>query len=235
MAHAVRNSVSAVDAKAMVARAYADPAALSRRFRERRFARIAAMVDRIIAQKGQCRIADIGGTKYYWDIVDGFVATRPLEITLINPKEAAATVGKFQYVAGDATDLGVLDDNSFDFVHSNSVIEHVGDWRKMLAMAATVRRLAPSYYVQTPNFWFPYEPHFRCLFIHWLPEQIRYRLAKRFALGFANAKETVDAAMERVQSARLIDSGQMRALFPDAEIIPERFCGLAKSWIAVRD
>jgi hypothetical protein len=235
MAHAAQSSVSTIDAKAMVARAYGDPAALSRRFRERRFARIAAIIDRIIAEKGYCRIADIGGAKYYWDIVDGFVASRPLEITLINPYEPAATAGKFRYVAGDATDLRSIDDLSFDLVHSNSVIEHVGDWRKMLAMAANVRRLAPSYYVQTPNFWFPYEPHFRCLFLHWLPEQIRYRLVKRFALGFADAKETVDAAMERVQSARLIDAGQMRALFPDAGIVPERFCGLAKSWIAVRD
>lgn len=235
MADAAQGSASTVDAKAMVASAYADPAALSRRFRERRFARVAAMIDRIIAEKGRCRIADIGGTKYYWDIVDGFVASRPLDITLINPKETAATAGKFSYVAGDATDLGSLDDRSFDFVHSNSVIEHVGDWQKMAAMAANVRRLARNYYVQTPNFWFPYEPHFRCLFLHWLPEQIRYRLVNRFALGFADAKGTTDAAMLRVQSARLIDAGQMRALFPDAEIVPERFCGLAKSWIAVRD
>ena len=235
MAHLAQGPVSKIDARAMVERAYANPEALSRRFRERRFARVAAMVDRIIAERGRCRIADIGGTKYYWDIADGFVASRPLEVTLINPKEAAPTAGKFSYLNGDATDLGSIDDMSFDFVHSNSVIEHVGDWQKMSAMAGSVRRLAPSYYVQSPNFWFPYEPHFRCLFIHWLPEQIRYRLVKRFPLGFADAKETVDAAMMRVQSARLVDSGQMRALFPDAEIVAERFCGLAKSWIAIRD
>ncbi len=224
-----------IDAKLMVDRAYADPNALSRRFRENRFARIKATIERIIAERGRCRIADIGGTQYYWDIVAEFVATRPVDITLINPKEAAPSAGKFRHLAGDATELGELAEMSFDFVHSNSVIEHVGDWTKMTAMAANVRRLAPRYYVQTPNFWFPYEPHFRCLFIHWLPEQMRYRLVKRYALGFADAKETVGAAMERVQSARLIDVGQMRALFPDAAIARERVIGMTKSIIAFRD
>lgn len=234
MTPAANSSAPAVDAKAMVARAYADRRALSRRFRQRRFMKVASIIDRIIAEKGRCRIADIGGTKYYWDIVDGFTASRPVEITLINPKETQASSGKFRYLDGDATDLAALDDMSFDFVHSNSVIEHVGDWPKMAAMAANVRRLAPCYYVQTPNFWFPYEPHFRCLFVHWLPEQLRYRLVRRFALGFAGAQGSIDAAMRRVQSARLVDAGQMRALFPDAEIARERVLGLTKSLIAIR-
>ncbi|MFZ5618856.1 MAG: methyltransferase domain-containing protein [Pseudomonadota bacterium] len=234
MTPAAHSSAPAIDAKAMVARAYFDRRSLSRRFRERRFVRVASIIDRIIAEKGRCRIADIGGTKYYWDIAEGFAASRSVEITLINPKEAQASAGKFRYLGGDATDLSALDDMSFDFVHSNSVIEHVGDWPKMAAMAANVRRLAPCYYVQTPNFWFPYEPHFRCLFFHWLPEQVRYRLVKRVALGFAGAQGSVDAAMRRVQSARLLDEGQMRTLFPDAAFAREKFLGLTKSLIAVR-
>jgi hypothetical protein len=227
-----RSASPAIDA--MVARAYGDPRAMARRFRARRFERVGSLIDRVIAEKGRCRIADIGGTKYYWDIAETFVASRPIEITLINPRESAPSFGKFRHLAGDATDLSDLADNAFDLVHSNSVIEHVGDWEKMQAMAANVRRLAPSYYVQTPNFWFPYEPHFRCLFIHWLPEQIRYRLVRRFALGFSGRKDCVDSAMRRVQSARLIDLGQMRALFPDAQISAERVFGLAKSLIAAR-
>lgn len=230
----LKAAFAAVDANAMVARAYAGGPTLSRRFRERRFQKVAAMIDRIIAEKGLCRIADLGGTKYYWDIAEGFVSARPIEITLINPKEPGAAGGKFRSVNGDATDLARLDDMSFDLVHSNSVIEHVGDWSKMAAMAANVRRLAARYYVQTPNFWFPYEPHFRCLFIHWAPEQLRYPLVRRFALGFADAKGTVDAAMRRVQSARLLDRGQMRALFPDAAIHSERVFGMTKSLIAIR-
>lgn len=221
-------------APAMVARAYGNEQGLSRRFRLRRFARVFALIDMVIAERGRCRIVDLGGAAYYWAIAAEAVAARPVEITMINSKEAQAPSGKFAFRAGDATDLTGIDDMSFDLVHSNSVIEHVGDWTRMSAMAANVRRLAPRYYVQTPYFWFPYEPHFRAPFFHFLPEQIRYRLVARFALGFAGPKGNVGEAMTRVQSARLLDCGQFAALFPDAQIARERVFGLTKSLIAIR-
>jgi hypothetical protein len=142
--------------------------------------------------------------------------------------------GQFHSLTGDASDLGDLDDMSYDLVHSNSVIEHVGSWDRMMRMAANVRRLAPRYYVQTPNFWFPLEPHFRAPFFHWLPEQIRYRIYMHRSLGFRGRAPSVDAAMRSIQGACLIDQAQMRALFPDAQIKRERFCLMTKSWMAIR-
>ncbi len=221
-------------AERKVARAYQSEGGLSRRFRAGRFRRLQALIDDIIAREGRCRIVDIGGTRYYWDIAEDFVASRPVEITLVNKAPSDRADGKFTVVDGDATDLSQFGNQAFDLVHSNSVIEHVGDWAAMKKMASEVARLAPAYYVQAPNFWFPIEPHFRCAFFHWLPEQIRYRLVMTFALGFSERKETADDAMARVQSARLLDGGQMRALFPDAELYAERVAGLAKSFIAVR-
>jgi hypothetical protein len=221
-------------ARAMVARAYSARDGLSRRFRRKRFARVFQLVDAAIAERGRCRIADLGGSRYYWDIAEAELAGRNVEITLVNSRERPAGGGVFRHLDADATDLSALADMSFDLAHSNSVIEHVGDWARMAALAANVRRLAPRYYVQTPYFWFPYEPHFRAPFIHWLPEQLRYRLVMAAPFGFAEAKRSVFDAMTRVQSARLLDRGQMRALFPDAAIAFERVCGLPKSLIAVR-
>ena len=218
-----------------VANTYGNPQSLARSFRLRRFERIKPLIDRIVARKGSCRIADIGGTEYYWNIFGSYVADTPVEIDLINLTAEPVSQPKFRGLAGDATDLSAIPDRSYDLVHSNSVIEHVGTWTAMSRMATNVRRLAPVYYVQTPNFWFPYEPHFRVPFFHWLPEQVRARLCMQMNLGFGGQQTTLDAAMRRVQSACVIDRGQLAELFPDAVIKRERVLGLTKSIMAIRE
>jgi hypothetical protein len=114
------------------------------------------------------------------------------------------------------------------------VIEHVGLWHDMERMASEVRRVAPRYLVQTPYFWFPVEPHARTPLIHWLPESWKYRIVMRRKCGFWERQDSVAGAVRTVQSAIMLDILQMRALFPDAELHKERFCGLIKSLVAVK-
>ena len=64
-------------------------------------------------------------------------------------------------MVGDACDPKLFEGRRFDFVHSNSVIEHVGDDEQIRRFARNTRRLGDRYYMQTPDYWFPYEPHFR--------------------------------------------------------------------------
>jgi hypothetical protein len=45
------------------------------------------------------------------------------------------------------------------------------------------------------------------------------------------SKET---AFEYVNEIRLLNEAEMRALFPDCEIVKERILGLTKSYVAVR-
>jgi hypothetical protein len=84
-------------------------------------------------------------------------------------------------------------------------------------MAQEVRRLAAHYYVQTPNFGFPIEPHFRAALFHWLPEPTRAAALIRKKLGFRGA-EDYDDAMTLVLEVHLLTVRQMRNLFPDAQI-----------------
>ena len=214
---------------------YSDPKALESQFRLKRFEGFLPVIEAICLAKGQCRIIDLGGTEYYWTMVLPRLKALDVKILMINTDPPKITEpGIFDYRPGDATKLEDIPDQSFDFVHSNSVVEHVGSWTNMRAFARNVRRLAPQYYVQTPNFWFPIEPHFRAVGFHWLPEQLRYRLVMRKAMGFFDQAKDVDAAVALVQSCAIIDARQLAVLFPDATISREKFLFFTKSLIATR-
>jgi hypothetical protein len=192
------------------------------------------LIDQIVARHGRCRVIDIGCTEWYWSIASGHLGDGRVQIDLINLEGNQSTKPNFRNLVGNACDVHEFDDMSYDLVHSNSVIEHVVTWDAMLRMASNVRRLAPAYFVQTPYFWFPIEPHFRFLLFHWIPESWRYRLGMTRDMGYMEKASSISDAVRSVQSAALLDYGQFSALFPDAEIRSERILGLTKSLIAVR-
>jgi hypothetical protein len=203
--------------------------------RRRRFRLFLGLMDQVLARKPECRILDLGGTPDYWDQVADLIGDRCHHVTLVNLEPPAEERPRFGFIVGDARHLPSLPDMSFDLVHSNSVIEHVGRWPDMKEMAREVRRLAPGYFLQTPYFWFPIEPHCQTAFFHWLPESIRVKLLMRRTRGHWRRAPDVDTAMRQVQSAILLDRPMMSSLFPDATIHRERLCGLTKSLIAVRE
>lgn len=215
-----------------------DPNSLVSRFRRARARRIVDLITRIHAGKGAVRIVDLGGEPGYWTLFDrSFLDASRVRITLVNPGgvDEPADPDLFDPVDGDACNLAQYADHSFDLVHSNSVIEHVGDWERMEAFAAECRRLAPRYYVQTPYFWFPVEPHFSAPFFHWRSEQSRARALLKRGHGFSPKAPDMGQAMRDVQHARLLDKAQFRFLYPDAQHHNEVVAGLTKSLIAVRD
>ena len=212
-----------------------DPNSLANRFRRNRARRIRRLIETISAEKGHCRIVDLGGMPEYWGLFDhDFLVAAKVTVTLVNTFPLAVEDDLFATVEADACALDRMPDRSFDLVHSNSVVEHVGDWARMEAFARETRRLAPRYYVQTPYFWFPIEPHFSSLFFHWRSEQWRARALMRQARGFAERASDMGAAMRDIQSARLLDKTQFGFLFPDAQHFDEQAAGLTKSLIAVR-
>ena len=205
------------------------------RARRRRARRLTQIIGDVARARGGCRIVDLGGEAAYWRGFD-LEAFRAwgVRITLVNPEPQAVDHPILTARIADACDLGAIGEGAFDLAHSNSTLEHVGEWSRMAAFASNLRRLAPSYYVQTPYFWFPIEPHFLALGFHWAPEVVRVRALMRRRFGHHRRADTVQEAVETVRSARLLDRTQFTALFPDAGHETERFFGLAKSLIAVR-
>jgi len=216
---------------------------MSRRFRAGRDVQLKALVEQAVARRdghGPFRILDLGGRFDYWTRVGlDFLDRHDIEVTCVNysPEEMNANISaspRLTAVVGDACNMAQLQDNSYDMVHSNSVIEHVGLFHKMREFADETRRLAPAYYVQTPYFWFPIDPHFpRVPGFHWLPLSWRRKLIGRFRVGWSGPARDMDHAMRIVESSFLLDRSQFRALFPDARHRFEWLL-LPKSMIAER-
>jgi len=204
------------------------------RFRQRRLERLLTIIDQIVAERGTCRILDVGGAAGYWLYLEPLWRGRPIHITMVNKIEVPPPDERFASFVGDARDLRQFADLSFDLVHSNSVIEHVGLWNDKRRMAQEIRRLAPRYFVQTPNYWFPIEPHLRMPFIHWLPYPWRVKVVMHRACGYYPRAKSYGEAREILDDARLLDAKSAALLFPDAVIERERFAGITKSLIAIR-
>lgn len=186
------------------------------------------------APSGSLSIADLGGTLSYWRAFEPDLPDSIGQITIISPDESPGDYGRLVVHCGDATRLDEFDDGAFDIVHSNSVIEHVGDWDAMRRMASHVERLAPHYFVQTPYFWFPVEPHFRRIGFQLLPRDTVARKMLARPYGFYDRPADYAEAIRVAESNNLLNIRQMRSLFPAADIHKERFLGLVKSLIAIR-
>jgi hypothetical protein len=122
--------------------------------------------------------------------------------------------------------------SEFDVVFSNSVIEHVGTYPDQMRMADEVRRVGKRYFIQTPNRFFPIEPHFLLPFFQFLPLELRAQLLSRFDLGWMQKTPDLEAARETVDSIRLLSRADLQTLFPEASLYAERFLGLTKSFVA---
>jgi hypothetical protein len=203
---------------------------LSHRLRTRRFEqfeRMAATLPRPLA------ILDIGGTTEFWEN-RGWAGLEDVHITLVNLVAAEQRHDHIVPTVGDATDLSQYADNSFDLVFSNSVIEHLFALPQQEAMAREVRRLAPAYWIQTPNYWFPMEPHFLVPGWQFIPERIRVEILRRRSVGWAGHTPDRAKAEEAIREVRLLRRRELKRMFGDATLTPERFGGLVKSWTAAR-
>ena len=76
-----------------------------------------------------------------------------------------------RFQIANALDLPFTE-NSFDYVHSSAVLEHVGCYGNQKRMIAECLRVAKKgICLTTPNRWFPIEFHTQLPLVHWLPKQ----------------------------------------------------------------
>jgi hypothetical protein len=205
-----------------------DERSLAHRFRQKRFEWLTA---RLAVLPKPVRVLDVGGTEIFWRRMDyGF--NGEIDLTLLNLQEEAVSLPFARSVAGDARDLSRFADKEFDLVFSNSVIEHLGLFRDQLLMAREIRRVGRRYFVQTPNRYFPLEPHALVPFFQFVPRRLAAAVLARRPVGWIPKATDRAAAIIDAESLRLLDKRELRLLFPDAQILEERLGPLVKSYVA---
>jgi SAM-dependent methyltransferase len=192
-----------VTARGPLARVAAPLAARARARRHERFFKLTRIAP-------GARVLDVGCGQA------GLRALEPsLEITGVDLRERPEYPGPF--VCADAAAGLPFADGEFDLVYCSSVIEHVAPERRS-RFAAEIRRVGRGWFVQTPAFSFPIEPHSLLPAAHWLPVALRRRY---WRLGAAGEWEEIP----------LLRREEMQALFGPAQA--ERFGPLVKSWVCV--
>lgn len=112
-------------------------------------------------------------------------------------------------------------DQTFDFVHSSAVIEHVGPFSNQVQFVREIARVARiGFCFATPNRWFLIEFHTQLPIIHWLPKLWRRRAFRRIGLGFF-----ADEANLNLLTAR--EAGRIATSVPEfeARVVAETLLG----------
>jgi len=176
------------------------------------------------------RILDVGGTEAYWEQV-GIADESGVDITLLNIERMQVRRPHFKMVIGDGCDMSAFKDRQFDVVFSNAVIEHAGPYGRQKRMADEMRRVGKRYFLQTPNFHFPVDPHTHFPYFQCYSIAARAFLLHHFNLGFFMHVRDSAQAMELARSLRLLKKRELVRLFPGATIVAQRILGIPAIFI----
>ena len=204
-----------------------DPRSFSSSRRAKRFDELI----RRFPQLDSMRVLDLGGTLDFWRSAP----VRPTHVTTLNLDEYYPDEPWLDHVVADACELASLDlcVGGYDLVVSNSLIEHVGGYCRRQEFARVVAAAAPSHWVQTPDRYFPVEPHYVAPGFQFFSPAARAELVRRWPFAHERVYTRRDA-LAQVLTIELISAAELQHLFPESTIWHERLAGLSKSIVAIK-
>lgn len=206
------------------------PKSLGAKFRAKRLKKFETLFFRNFNPEKPISILDVGGTDYFWK--KSQIPNVPgVRITLLNLHQEKTTHPHIHSIIGDATDMKAFEDNKFDMVFSNSVIEHLYTFENQRKMANEIRRVGKKYFVQTPNKHFPVEAHYAIPFAQFIPKKLLFFFLTKTKLSRFKRWEPA-AAQQYLDEIRLLDAGEMKELFPGSKLLKEKALGMTKSLTA---
>lgn len=201
---------------------------LGAKFRKKRFKLFEKFMEDV---KDFHKILDVGGTKGFWDNVE-YSKINNSHITLLNLVKIPSNNDNFTSITGNATDMKEFNDKEFDVVFSNSVIEHLSSYENQKKMAQEIKRTGKKYFIQTPNKRFPIEPHFIFPFWPYLPKFVKIWILMNFKIGHLRKKSNNKTEAEKIIGEfRLLTKKELMQLFPEGNILEEKFLFFTKSYI----
>jgi hypothetical protein len=182
------------------------PTRIARRQRQRMFGRFV----QTLSPAPDMDILDVGATDdRLHDHSNYFEAWYPHKsrITASGLEDASFLEERYpgvRFVQADARKLPFAD-NSYDFVHSSAVIEHVGSHRNQATFLGELWRVARrGIFVTTPNRWFPVEFHTVLPLIHYLPPTAFRAVLRRMGRDFFSD----EANLNLMSRSTLADAAQ---------------------------
>jgi len=153
-------------------------------------------------------LLDVGGSVGFSAEYDDLRSLfRRVVVVNLDPGNKKALLPNVEFEVADGCALP-YPDQSFDWVFSNAVIEHVGDRQRQEMFARETLRVARlGYFLATPNRGFFLDPHTYFPFYHRLPESMQ-RIAIHFSFGH----------MRKWEPLRVLSANDLRGMFPGAEV-----------------
>ena len=209
-----------------------DKKSLANKFRTKRFKHFAELINSL---PNPVSILDVGGTENFWQQM-GLAGDPDYKLTILNITESLLSEkDNMKFIKQDASDLGIFSDKSFDIVFSNSVIEHIPLKANRQKMASEIARVGKRYFVQTPNYYFPFEPHFLFPCFQFFPHRLKIFMLRHFNMGWFTKCEDTNQAKLLLEQNQLLKYSEFLSYFPNSNIIAEKFLLLNKSFIAVKE
>ena len=207
-----------------------DPQSLGFKFRRKRLLEFENLFFAHFAGVDKIEILDVGGADYFWQ--QSSLLNHPgVRITLLNLHLEKTSHPAIQAMQGDATDMREFEDNRFDLVFSNSVIEHVYTFENQRKMASEICRVGKSHFIQTPNVYFPIEAHYALPFAQYYPKALLHFILTKTKLSRFKRWSPAEASQYQ-DEIRLLNESEMKVLFPGSNILKEKVLGLTKSLTA---
>ncbi len=159
----------------------------------------------------------------YYDFKSRLTCLSNQELTLVKKK-----FPEISTILGDGRNMNIRDD-TFDIVHSNATLEHVGDFNNQIKFVKECIRVSKKFvFIQTPNKNYPLEFHTKIPFIHYLPCKIYKKILRALGFDFFADVNNLNLLTKK-KVVEIMNILNVR----NFEIIEHRFLGLVSNLILI--